>query len=445
MPHPFRILGLAAASLLLAASPAAEPAGAAGPPQNYAYCPAVRAYEFRDCGPQHGLPASPAGRQLRWVLDLLADGGPNVSVAEVRAHVDPALLALFPAEQIAATFQATYAELGPGQFRGFDHPARDQQAVALVDTPHLRAAAAVGVDPASGLINELAVTEAPPMIVPHDAHSGWFDVGGRRLFLRCTGTGSPTVVFENGLTADWYALQNRLSGLTTRSAATTRRGRPARWAAATPRRRHAPASTGSATCTRCSPRRMSRPVRPRRTLQRRPVQPALRQPASRPGGRTGAHRRRAPRLPPPRASRCCKPFVCHREHWDEFAAHACDIPPAAGGRRADGHLPRRGADQGRAGRHPLHRMPLAVITHGGAPNLPAGWPGEAARSGCGGGCRTSWPRCSQAPPRHRHPQRTRHPARAARARARPAAPRRRRRPARTHLAPQPHRDRTASR
>src|SRR4029453_17350646 len=107
-------------------------------------------------------------------------------------------LALFPAEQIAATFQATYAELGPGQFRGFDHPARDQQAVALVDTPHLRAAAAVGVDPASGLINELAVTEAPPMIVPHDAHSGWFDVGGRRLFLRCTGTGNPTVVFENG-------------------------------------------------------------------------------------------------------------------------------------------------------------------------------------------------------------------------------------------------------
>jgi pimeloyl-ACP methyl ester carboxylesterase len=31
-------------------------------------------------------------------------------------------------------------------------------------------------------------------------------------FLRCTGHGSPTVVFEGGLTTDWYDLQNQLSG-----------------------------------------------------------------------------------------------------------------------------------------------------------------------------------------------------------------------------------------
>ena len=45
-------------------------------------------------------------------------------------------------------------------------------------------------------------------------YSGWFDIGGRRLFLRCTGHHSPTVVFEGGLTTDWYQLQNRLSGFT---------------------------------------------------------------------------------------------------------------------------------------------------------------------------------------------------------------------------------------
>jgi pimeloyl-ACP methyl ester carboxylesterase len=60
----------------------------------------------------------------------------------------------------------------------------------------------------------LAVTEANPVIVPRGRWSGWYDVGGRRLFLRCTGKGSPTVVFENGLTTDWYALQDRLSRTT---------------------------------------------------------------------------------------------------------------------------------------------------------------------------------------------------------------------------------------
>jgi hypothetical protein len=29
--------------------------------------------------------------------------------------------------------------------------------------------------------------------------------------VRCTGHGRTTVVFDNGLTTDWYALQNRLS------------------------------------------------------------------------------------------------------------------------------------------------------------------------------------------------------------------------------------------
>ncbi len=50
--------------------------------------------------------------------------------------------------------------------------------------------------------------------MPKGPYSGWFDLGGRRLFLRCTGHGSPTVVFEGGLTTDWYELQNQLSGFT---------------------------------------------------------------------------------------------------------------------------------------------------------------------------------------------------------------------------------------
>jgi hypothetical protein len=37
------------------------------------------------------------------------------------------------------------------------------------------------------LIEFFGVQEAPPTIAPTGRHSGWFDVGGRRLFLRCTG------------------------------------------------------------------------------------------------------------------------------------------------------------------------------------------------------------------------------------------------------------------
>ena len=378
MPHPFRILGLAAASLLLAASPAAEPAGAAGPPQNYAYCPAVRAYEFRDCGPQHGLPASPAGRQLRWVLDLLADGGPNVSVAEVRAHVDPALLALFPAEQIAATFQATYAELGPGQFRGFDHPARDQQAVALVDTPHLRAAAAVGVDPASGLINELAVTEAPPMIVPHDAHSGWFDVGGRRLFLRCTGTGNPTVVFENGLTTDWFALQNRLSP-TTRTCS------------------YDPALQNGA-FSRSDPAPTPRNGIDRVTDLHRLLSAAhIRGPIVLVGHSNGGlfSLLYAARYPDQTAGLVLIDGVhpaYHRrevamlrrhlppEDWADFAAHTCDIPPAVVDPERLDICSAEQQTRAALRTHPLAPMPLVVISHGVvAPGTyPDGWPVESS-------------------------------------------------------------------
>jgi pimeloyl-ACP methyl ester carboxylesterase len=50
--------------------------------------------------------------------------------------------------------------------------------------------------------------------VPTGRFSGWFDVGGRRLFLRCVGQGSPTVVFEGGLTTDWYKLQNQVASFT---------------------------------------------------------------------------------------------------------------------------------------------------------------------------------------------------------------------------------------
>jgi pimeloyl-ACP methyl ester carboxylesterase len=102
------------------------------------------------------------------------------------------------------------------RFVGFAYPPRARQAMALVQsTSGVRGAVPIGVTAGRpALIEFLQVQEAGPTIVPKGRFSGWFDIGGRRLFLRCTGHRSPTVVLEGGLTTDWYEFQNQLSGFT---------------------------------------------------------------------------------------------------------------------------------------------------------------------------------------------------------------------------------------
>ena len=56
------------------------------------------------------------------------------------------------------------------------------------------------------------VSEAPPTVEAAGPYSGRFDIGGRELFLHCTGSGSPTVVFQGGLTTDWARSGCRPSG-----------------------------------------------------------------------------------------------------------------------------------------------------------------------------------------------------------------------------------------
>src|SRR5439155_2769382 len=58
------------------------------------------------------------------------------------------------------------------------------------------------------------VTEAPPVVEAAGRYSGRYDIGGRKLFLHCTGSGSPTVVFQGGLTTDWVDVQDRVARFT---------------------------------------------------------------------------------------------------------------------------------------------------------------------------------------------------------------------------------------
>jgi pimeloyl-ACP methyl ester carboxylesterase len=121
-----------------------------------------------------------------------------------------------PADEVVRRLQQTIAERGTLTFIGFAYPPRTRQAVALIQTTmRERAAVALGVtNPRPALIEFLEFDDAPPTIVPKGRSSGWSDIGGRRLFLRCTGHRSPTVVLEGGLTTDWYQLQNQLAPFT---------------------------------------------------------------------------------------------------------------------------------------------------------------------------------------------------------------------------------------
>jgi pimeloyl-ACP methyl ester carboxylesterase len=211
---------LLAGALLTAAVPAGT-ATANSTSRNHQahYCKQVDAYRIKTCA-KALLPASPLGRQLRWVLAQLAGEATTLTQAEVRAHFSAQFFAVWREEWspavLVAAFQQTIAERGTFTFVGFAYPPRVSQALALVQsTTGERGAIEIGVTTGRpARIEYFSLQEAPPTIVPKGRFSGWFDIGGRRLFLRCVGHGSPTVVFEGGLTTDWYQLQNQVAPLT---------------------------------------------------------------------------------------------------------------------------------------------------------------------------------------------------------------------------------------
>jgi len=180
------------------------------------YCKRVDAYRIKTCATAL-LPAGPLGRQLRWELAQLAGEAATLTEAEVQAHFSAEFLTVaMPPEVVIQLFQQSVAERGPFSFVGFAYPPRARQALAILEgRTGERGALPIGVTSGRpALIEYLDLQAAPPTVVPKGRFSGWFEVGGRRLFLRCTGHGSPTVVFESHVTHDWFALQNQLAGFT---------------------------------------------------------------------------------------------------------------------------------------------------------------------------------------------------------------------------------------
>ena len=120
-----------------------------------------------------------------------------------------------------------------------------------------------------------------------------YDVGGHRLHLDCTGSGSPTVVLMSGLgefSAAWARIAPPVAG-TTRVCAYDRAGQGWSEDAAEPQDGVAAAADLH---TLLAPRRRARPVRAGRALHRRRLRDDLRRPLPRAGRRHGPARHHQP-------------------------------------------------------------------------------------------------------------------------------------------------------
>jgi hypothetical protein len=179
--------------VVLAATATTAAAGSTTPSHQARYCKRVDAYRIKTCA-KAILPATPVGRQLRWALAQLGGDAATLTEAEVRAHFSAEFLTIVtsPAELIDA-FRQTIADHGPLTFIGFSYPPRAREALALAQTAMGdRAVVAIGV--ARGrpaLIEAFNVQQAPPTIVPKGRYSGWFDIGGRRLFRAAPAIAAP--------------------------------------------------------------------------------------------------------------------------------------------------------------------------------------------------------------------------------------------------------------
>src|SRR5215213_2759735 len=167
--------------------------------------------------PTMEIPESPVGDQLVWILAQLNGGATTLTEADIRAHFAPAfLMDVLPAPILLDLLRQTAAQYAPVTFTGFAFPPTATGAVAhigLVDPgTGEQVAIYVTIEPdPPHRITRLDLNEAP---APPSPTGGRVDVGGRALYLDCTGSGGPTVVLEGGITSDWAAVQPAMAGFT---------------------------------------------------------------------------------------------------------------------------------------------------------------------------------------------------------------------------------------
>jgi pimeloyl-ACP methyl ester carboxylesterase len=160
------------------------------------------------------ISATPVGRQVAWALAQLNGGASKLSAADITRRFSPEFFAVvMPPSELVASLERTAADRRPFTFAGFAYPPTATQAVALIETKAgERGSLRIQLDRGEpARIFRFEVSEAPPVIEAVGPYSGRFDIGGRKVFLHCTGSGSPTVVFQGGLTTDWAEVQDQVA------------------------------------------------------------------------------------------------------------------------------------------------------------------------------------------------------------------------------------------
>ena len=197
IPHPFPALGLILTLLALVSLSGTPVLAQQGTPPSASVA----------------VPNTPVGDQLSWVLDTLNSGGGELTEAEIADRFAPLFLVPFPAPMLIGLLQETAAQYGPFELTGFAYPPIDTGAIALVTARGgMAAAITVVVEPESPhRISRLEFGEPPP---PPSATGERIDIGGRLLYVECTGEGSPTVVLEGGVALDWAAVQPAVASQT---------------------------------------------------------------------------------------------------------------------------------------------------------------------------------------------------------------------------------------
>jgi pimeloyl-ACP methyl ester carboxylesterase len=162
--------------------------------------------------PTAEMPATPVGDQLAWVLAQLNGDAATLTEAELTVRFAPAFLSAFPVP-LLDLLRETAAQYAPIVVTGFPFPPTATGAVAELDlATGEHAAVYLTVESAPPhRITRLDLAEAP---APATATGRRVDIGGRALHLDCTGQGSPVVVLEGGIAADWAAVQSAAAAST---------------------------------------------------------------------------------------------------------------------------------------------------------------------------------------------------------------------------------------
>jgi pimeloyl-ACP methyl ester carboxylesterase len=183
--------------------------------------------------------STPVGAQLAWVLDVLNDGARPLTPDAIATHFAPAFLGEVPPEQ-AILLTRQVATAGPFTVQGFTRPATATQANALLigstgpplvvpiavelTAPHrITGLNFAPVPPPAGTSLEtipsedLVLADSATPATNAERFDGLIDIGGRRLYLSCSGSGSPTVVLESGHgdpAAPWFAVEQAAAEFT---------------------------------------------------------------------------------------------------------------------------------------------------------------------------------------------------------------------------------------